>query len=174
MEIVVVIVVVLAAIAVFIAMRPAGFKVERSTKIQAAADPIFRLVNDFHEWPAWSPWEKMDPTMQRTYEGANSGTNAGYSWAGNNKVGSGRMTIKDSVPPERVGIKLEFFRPMRATSDTTFTFVQQPDGTEVTWKMDGHNGFVAKAFHLFMDMDKLVGKDFERGLDNLKGVAEKR
>ena len=173
MNVAIIIGVVVLAIVVFIAMRPGKFRLSRSTTIQAPADPVFRLVNDFHEWTAWSPWEGLDPHMQRTYEGANSGKNAGYRWEGNNKVGAGRMTIVESVPPERVAIRLEFTRPMRATNRTTFTFVPKGlEATDVTWSMEGNNGFMAKAFGLFMDMEKLVGKDFERGLDKLKATAE--
>lgn len=173
MNVAIIVGVVVLAFVVFIALRPGRFRLARSTTIQAPADPVFRLVNDFHEWPAWSPWEKLDPHMQRTYEGANSGRNAGYRWEGNNKVGAGHMHIVESVPPERVAIRLQFFRPMRANNLTTFTFVAKSlEVTDVTWAMEGKNGFVAKIFTLFMDMEKLVGKDFERGLDQLKATAE--
>ncbi len=154
--------------------RPAKFHVERSATIGAPPDTVFASVNDLHEWSAWSPWEKLDPQMKRTYEGPPSGQGAIYAWSGNDKVGEGRMTIERSEKPQLVGIKLEFIKPWEATNATTFTFSPSPEGTRVTWAMDGNNNFMGKAASLFMDMDKMVGGDFERGLASMKGAAETR
>ena len=163
---------VVVVLGVVVATRPATFHVERSITIAAPPENAFAQVNDFRAWGAWSPWEKKDPQMQRTFDGAPSGTGATYAWVGNNEVGEGRMTIERSEKPSLVAIKLEFFKPFAATNAATFTFTPASAGTKVTWAMDGRNNFVAKAVHLVMDMDKMVGGDFERGLAALKTVAE--
>jgi hypothetical protein len=134
---------------------------------------VFEHVNDFHKWRAWSPWEERDPDMERTYDGPAAGEGAKYAWAGNGDVGEGKMTITESRPGELIRIKLEFLKPMSATNTTEFTFKAEGDGTVVTWDMTGRNNFMAKAFCLFMNMDKMVGGDFEKGLANLKSIAEK-
>jgi hypothetical protein len=152
--------------------RPSTFHIERSITIGAPAESAFVRVNDFHAWAAWSPWEKMDPQMKRTFEGPPAGPGASYAWAGNDKVGEGRMTMLESAKPSRVSIKLEFFKPWTATNAATFSFTPVHDGTKVIWAMDGHNNFGAKASSLFMNIDKLVGADFESGLVALKAEAE--
>jgi hypothetical protein len=157
---------------IVIATRPADFKIERSATVAAPPAVVFAQVNDFHAWPAWSPWEKLDPGMKRTHSGAPSGVGALYAWEGNDDVGEGRMTIEKSVEPSIVGIKLEFIKPFAATNATTFTFTPDGPGTKVTWAMEGKNNFAAKAASLFMDMDQLVGGDFERGLAAMKAVSE--
>jgi hypothetical protein len=157
---------------VVVATRPGPFRIERSIRIAAPPSAAFPLVNDFHRWGAWSPWEGMDPNMKRFYEGAESGPGAVYRWSGDSKVGEGKMTIEQSRP-EKIVIKLEFFRPFKATNTATFTFTPDAGGTNVVWAMDGHNNFMAKAFHMVMDMDKLVGKDFEKGLAAMKAEAGK-
>lgn len=164
--------IVVAALLVVIATRPDEFKVERSATVAAPAIVAFSQVNDFHAWQAWSPWDKLDPGMKRVHEGSPSGQGAVYSWTGNDQVGSGRMTITDSKPGERVVIKLEFLKPFESTSTTTFTFTPQGESTKVTWTMEGKNNFMTKAFALFNDMDKLVGSDFDKGLAQLKTVSE--
>ncbi len=156
----------------FIASRPALFRLERSAEINAPTAVIFPLINDFHQWGQWSPWEKLDPNMKKTYDGPVAGVGAISAWAGNKKAGEGRMTILESVPGKQVVIKLEFFKPFAATNKTTFTLVPVGAGTRVSWVMEGKNGFVAKAFHVVVNMDKLVGKDFEKGLANLGSVAQ--
>jgi hypothetical protein len=163
---------VLAALTIVIATRPSTFHVERSVTIAASPDSAFAQVNDFRAWRTWSPYEKLDPGMKRTYEGPSSGSGAIYAWAGNHEIGEGRMTIEKSVAPSLISIKLEFLKPFTATNRATFTFVPAGDGTKVTWSMDGRNNFVAKAFHLVVDMEKIVGKDFERGLLAMKTAAE--
>lgn len=155
-----------------IAMRPDTFHVERSMTFTGPPAAAFGLVNDFHQWSQWSPWEKLDPGMQRTFDGQAAGAGAGYAWKGTDKVGEGRMTITGSQPSSRVDIKLEFIKPWPATNATTFTFVPQGAETQVVWAMEGQCNFVSKAVGLFMSMDNLVGKDFELGLAQMKTVAE--
>jgi len=152
--------------------RPATFHIERSIGVAAPPAAVFAQVNDFHTWAAWSPWEKLDPQMKKTFEGPATGVGSMYAWTGNDKVGEGKMTIQKSDPPSQVLIKLEFLKPFAATNTATFTFAPAPEGSKVTWAMDGENNFVAKAFSMFMDMDKMVGGDFEKGLAELKTIAE--
>jgi uncharacterized protein YndB with AHSA1/START domain len=154
--------------------RPSTFHIERSTTIAAPPDAAFAQVDDFHAWAAWSPYEKLDLDMKKTFEGPPSGVGAVYAWSGNDKAGEGRMTITTSDKPARVVIRLEFSRPFAATNTATFTFAPAGEGTKVTWAMEGANGFVAKAFSLFVDMDMLIGGDFERGLAAMKTVVESR
>lgn len=170
---VVVIVLGIAIFAVVVAMQPSHYQVQRSATMNAPAAVVFNQVNDFHKWDAWSPWAKLDPNMKTTHEGPPAGTGAVYSWIGNSDVGEGKMTITDSKPSELVKIKLEFIKPFAASSDTVFAFKPQGNQTAVTWTMDGENNFIGKAFCLFMNMDKTVGGDFEKGLAQMKAVAEK-
>jgi hypothetical protein len=152
--------------------RPATYHIERSTTIDAQAATVFPQVNDFNNWEAWSPWAKLDPNMTTELGGAASGTGATYHWVGNKEVGEGRMTITDSRPNEHVAIKLEFLKPWQSTSTTTFTMTPASSGTQVVWAMDGQNDFTGKAVSLFMNMDQMVGKDFEKGLAALKSISE--
>lgn len=155
-----------------IATRPSTFRIERSIQTAASHSVLFSMVNDFHHWPKWSPWEKLDPAMKKEFSGAPRGTGAIYSWTGNDDVGEGRMTITESQPYQRVGIQLEFLKPFTATNQTTFVLSPARGGTAITWAMEGTNDFMGKAFSLFMDMDATVGKDFESGLTSLKTLAE--
>jgi hypothetical protein len=164
--------VVVVVLAVVIALQPATFHVERSVAIAAPPERAFSQVADFRQWATWSPFDKLDPDMKKTYTGAPSGVGAIYAWAGNGKAGEGRMTIEESTPT-KIGIKLEFLKPFEATNRATFSFIPTGSGTKVTWAMDGKNNFMSKAFHLVMDMDKLVGGDFERGLAAMKANAER-
>jgi hypothetical protein len=158
---------------VVIANQPDTFHVERATLIGAPAEVVFANVNALEKWTAWSPWEKRDPDMQRTYGGPATGVGAIYSWSGNKEVGSGRMTIIESLPAEKVRIRLEFFAPWEGTNDTIFTFVPHAGATLVTWRMDGAvEGLMAKAFHMVMDMDGLIGADYDKGLAALKERSE--
>jgi hypothetical protein len=164
-----------AIVVVFIvvaATRPSELRITRSARISAAPSAVFAQVNDFHKWTAWSPWEKLDPDLKRTYEGALAGTGAVYSWSGNKKVGEGRMTLTESRPSDLIRLKLEFLKPFKATNATEFTFKPEGNQTFVTWDMTGKNNFMAKAFCLCMNMDKMVGGDFEKGLANMKSVVE--
>ena len=161
-----------ALFAIIAALQPAHFKVERSLTIAAPDSVIFAQVNDLHNWNAWSPWAKLDPAMKETYEGAAAGAGASYSWAGNSKVGEGRMTILESTPSSLVRIQLQFLKPFAATDTSEFSFTPAGKGTTVRWAMTGDNNFMAKAIGLFASMDKMVGKDFEMGLSQLKTVTE--
>ena len=155
-----------------VAMQPAGFRIVRSATIAAPAPAVFAQVNDFHKWEAWSPWAKIDPAMKQAYAGAPAGTGAVYTWAGNHEVGEGRMTVTESRPGEFIQIKLEFGKPFAATNTAEFTFKAEGDRTAVTWSMTGRNNFVGKMICLFMDMDKMVGGQFEKGLAQIKSVVE--
>ena len=160
---------------IVVAMQPSDFKVERSATMRAPAPAAFAQVNDFQNWHAWSPWEKVDPALKRQYEGPKAGTGAVYAWQGNNDVGEGRMTITESRPGELVRIKLEFFKPFAATNTAEFSFKPAGDDTTaVTWTMTGQNNFLSKAICLFVNMDKMVGGMFEQGLAQMKTVVERR
>jgi hypothetical protein len=162
----------LALLAVFIATRPSAFRVARSVTINARPDYAFSLVNDFREWSAWSPYEKLDPQMKRAYTGPRSGEGAVYSYSGNDKAGQGRITIEKSVPGSRVELKLEFLKPFTVTNQGSFMFEREGNATKVTWAMEGRNNFLFKAVGLVMNVDKLVGTEFEKGLAALKTQAE--
>jgi len=157
---------------VVIALQPADFRVSRSATVSAPPVIVFEQVNDFHKWEAWSPWAKLDPAMKQAFEGAASGTGTVYTWAGNDQVGEGRMTITESRPGELVKIDLEFLEPFAARNIAEFAFKTDGAQTTVTWTMTGKNNFMAKAFQFFVNMDKLVGGDFEKGLAQLKTAAE--
>jgi len=171
-KILIAVAVIIVLLIIVVAVQPSDFRVTRSTKIAAPADVVFAQVNDFHNWDAWSPWAKLDPNMKKTMEGAPSGPGAIYSWVGNDKVGEGRMTITESHPSDLVQIKLEFIKPFEGTNTAEFTLKPEGDQTAVTWSMYGKNNFIGKAFSLMMNMDKLIGGDFERGLAQMKTVAE--
>lgn len=161
------------AFVLLVLSRPADFRIVRSAAFSAPPAAAFALVNDFHRWDGWSPWAKLDPAMKATFDGPASGAGAKYAWSGNGKVGEGRMTILESREPELVKIKLEFLKPFAATNIAEFAFVPEGRGTRVTWAMAGRNdSFVKKAFCLFMNMDRMVGRDFEKGLAAMKALAE--
>jgi hypothetical protein len=164
--------VVVAGLAAFVSLRPSEYRVARRTTIAAPAAAVFAQVNDFHNWGAWNPWAKIDPAMKQGYEGTPAGAGAVYTWAGNKEVGEGRMTIVESRPDDLIRIKLEFLKPFAATSLAEFTFRPEGDRTAVTWSMTGDVNFVAKIIHLFMDMDKMIGGNFEKGLADMKSVVE--
>jgi uncharacterized protein YndB with AHSA1/START domain len=161
-----------AAVLAIAATKPNAFRVVRRTHIGAAPEAVYALVEDFHRWPAWSPWEGMDPDMTRAHSGAERGSGAVYEWKGNRKVGRGRMEIQQAVPPSEVLIKLDFLEPFEAHNMAEFALQPAAGGTDVSWTMSGNHTFVGKLFSVFMPMDRLVGKDFERGLANLKRAAE--
>ena len=169
----IVVVVAIVATLVYAATRPDDFRVQRSTSIKAPPEKIFALINDFHRWDSWSPWEKMDPAMKRTYSGAASGKGTMYAWQGNSKVGEGRMEIADASPPSKVTIKLDFVKPIEGHNTAEFTLEPKGDSTNVTWLMYGPSAYIAKVIGIFVSMDKMIGDDFEAGLANLKSVAEK-
>lgn len=168
--------VLLALIAIVLglaATKPDTFSVRRTITINAAPEKIHPLVADFHNWPAWSPWEKLDPDMRRTFSGAPSGKGAVYAWDGNSDVGAGRMEIVDTAAPGRVDIRLQFLRPMETTSNTRFTLEPRDGGTEVTWYMTGPMPFISKVMSVFVSMDSMIGADFDKGLAQMKAAAEK-
>ncbi|MBB3121337.1 SRPBCC family protein [Pseudoduganella violacea] len=166
-------IVILLVILGLAASKPDTFTVQRSATIKAPPEKIVAYLNDFHNWQAWSPWEKLDPKMQRTFEGPQSGKGAVYAWNGNDEVGQGRMEIIDNASPAKVGIKLEFIRPFASQNSSDFSLQPNGDGTQVNWSMSGPMPFVSKLMSVFVSMDKMIGKDFEKGLAQLKTVAEK-
>ena len=170
--IVILVVVLVAGVLIFAAMKPDTFRVERSATINAPPERIFALINDFDKWPSWSPWEKMDPAMKRTRTGATTGLGSIYEWEGNKKVGKGRMEIVESSPPSKILIKLDFMSPFEAHNTAEFTLQRAAAGTNVRWAMYGPAPYMTKLMTVFMSMDKMVGKDFETGLANMKVVAE--
>jgi hypothetical protein len=163
-----------AIVAIFlivVALQPADFRVEAATIAAPQAD-VFAQVNDFHKWDAWSPWAKLDPDAKVTFEGPQSGQGTVMAWAGNDKVGEGKMTLIESKPNEALKIKVDFVKPFEGTANSSFTF--KPDGnqTPVTWSMEGHHNFIEKAFCLVMNGKEMIGDDLEKGLAQLKTVAE--
>ncbi len=166
------VIVLVAAFVLLVATRPAAFHIERSIAIAAPPKSAFAQVDDLHAWAAWSPFEKLDPNMKKTFSGPPSGSGAIYEWAGNDKAGEGRMTIERSEPSSLVGIKLEFRKPFAATHAATFTFTPTAEGTKATWSLDGERNFMMKAFTLVLSMDKMIGGQFDEGLAALKTVAE--
>jgi hypothetical protein len=167
-----VVAVLLIAFSIVVALQPSSLRVARTVTIAATPAEAFAHVNDFQKWRAWSPYDKRDPNMKRTYEGPEEGTGASYAWNGNSEVGEGRSTIVESRPGELIEIKLEFVRPFAGTNTAQFIFEPQGDQTAVTWALDCKCDFGAKAVGLFINMDKMIGNDFEAGLANLKKVVE--
>ena len=170
----VVIAIAIAIILILAATKPDTFSVQRATVVKATPEKIFPLINDFHQWGTWSPYENKDPAMKRTYSGAASGKGAVYAWDGNKKnVGSGRMEILNASVPTKIAIKLDFFTPFEGHNTAEFTMLPQGDATRVTWLMHGPAPFIGKIMHVFINMDRMIGKDFEIGLANLKKLTEK-
>lgn len=163
----------IVAVLAFAATRPNSFSVQRSTRINAAPQTVWPLLTDFHRWPEWSPWEKLDPGMQRTHSGAGQGVGAIYEWNGNKKVGAGRMEITEAQAHSQVKLSLDFVRPFKSSNVAQYTLASQGDATDVTWSMSGPATFITKLMGVFVSMDKMVGKDFEEGLAKMKTVAEK-
>ena len=163
----------IAALLIFAATRPDTFHVERTARINAPAEKIFPLIDDFHRWGTWSPYEKLDPDMQRSFGGSASGKGATYAWESKGKAGAGRMEITESTPSSKIAINLDFTRPMEGHNVAEFTLQPQGDATQVTWSMHGPSPFVAKLMGIFFNMDQMIGKDFETGLANLKTATEK-
>jgi uncharacterized protein YndB with AHSA1/START domain len=155
----------------FIGTRPAEFCIQRGAQIDASPEAIFPFLNDLRKWAKWSPWEKLDPNMRKTFSGPSVGTGASQTWSGNGKAGQGQMTIIESKPNALVSVELKFIKPFVATNRATFTLSPSAGGTDVHWIMEGRNGFAAKAFGTFVNMDKLLGKDFEEGLANLQAAV---
>ena len=171
--ILIVILVIVVGVLGFAATKPDTFSVQRSTSIKAPPEKIFAVINDFHRWPDWSPWEKLDPAMKRTQSGAASGKGAIYEWDGNSKAGAGRMEIIESTPASKLGIQLDFIKPFEGHNIAEFSLTPEADATRVSWVMHGPTPFVSKVMQVFVSMDTLIGKDFEEGLANLKALTEK-
>ena len=169
----VVLAVAIAIILILAATKPDTFSIRRAATVKAPPEKIFAVLSDFHQWGSWSPWENKDPAMQRSFSGAASGTGAVYAWEGNKNVGSGRMEILEASPPSKIVIKLDFLKPFEAHNTAEFTMLPQGDATSITWLMHGPASFMVKVMHVFINMDKMVGKDFETGLANLKRLVEK-
>lgn len=172
MQALIVIIVLFALFLGFVATRPNVFTVARSGHINAPPEKVFPLLNDFHNWTRWSPWEKKDPNLQRSYSGPASGVGSHYGWVGDKNVGEGSMTITESVPSSRLALDLNFLKPFKANNTTLFTLTPEAGGTTVHWQMQGPVPFLFKIMHLLFSMDKMVGKDFEAGLANMKNAAE--
>jgi len=171
-EIIGTLIAVIVVTAVVYLIIPATFAITRTITVHTPPAIVFEQVNDFHKWAAWSPWENLDPTMQRSFSGPQAGPGAVYTWTGNKRVGEGTMTITDVNLPERIVIGLKFRRPFKANNTATFTFKPQGNQTFVTWTMTGNKNAVSKVMGLVMNMDKLVGSEFSKGLENLKRVSE--
>lgn len=168
-----IIVALIVALLIYAATRPDTFRLQRSITINAPPDRVFPFINDFHQWPLWSPWEKMDPNMRKTHSGATQGRGAVYEWDGNKNVDTGQSEIVESVPPSTVKIKLDFFKPFEAHNTTEFTLDGRDGSTNVTWAMHGPQPYMMKVMSIIMNSDKTVGGQFETGLGNLKALAEK-
>jgi uncharacterized protein YndB with AHSA1/START domain len=166
------VVVAAAGILIFAATRPNTFRIERSIAIKAPPEKIFAILNDFHNWTAWSPYEKLDAAMQRSLTGPTAGKGAVYAWDSDGKPGKGRMEILESAPSSRLLIQLDFFKPFEAHNMAEFTLAPVDGMTRVTWAMYGPNLFISKVMGIFVNIDKMVGKDFEVGLANLQTLAE--
>lgn len=169
----IVLAVAIAAVLILAATKPDVFRVQRAITVKAPPDAIFALINDFHQWRNWSPYEDRDPNLQRSYGGAANGKGAVYAWEGNKNVGSGRMEILEASTPAKIVIKLDFFSPFEAHNTAEFTMLPQGDATHVTWLMHGPAPFMNKVMQVFMNLDKMIGRDFEVGLANLKRLTEK-
>ena len=171
--VVAVIVIALVIIITMAASKPDTFRVERTATIKADPGKVFSSINDFHNWTAWSPFEKLDPNMQTTFTGAPSGKGAVYEWKGNSKAGAGRMEILESTAPSKIVIKLDFLKPFEGHNTSEFTMSPRGNTTEVSWAVYGPSPFMMKIMHVFMNMDQMMGKDFETGLASLKTVSER-
>jgi uncharacterized protein YndB with AHSA1/START domain len=148
------------------------FEVTREKTIPAPPAAIYERIADFHRWTEWSPWEDLDPDLERTYSGPDAGVGAVYEWKGNRKAGQGRMEITAADPSSRVELDLQFLKPFKSRNTTTFTLAEAPGGgTHVTWRMVGPKTFLVKVMGIFSSMDKMVGGDFEKGLDRLSAAA---
>ena len=171
--ILIVLVVVIVAILALAATKPDEFRVQRQTTIKAPPEKIFNVLNDFHQFGAWSPWEKLDPAMKRTLSGAEKGKGATYAWVGNSQAGEGRMEILESTPSSKIVVKLDFIKPFEGHNQTEYLLQPKGDSTTLIWSMSGPTPFVSKIMQVFVSMDSLIGKDFEEGLANLKALTEK-
>ncbi len=172
-QLLLVVVGIIAILAFAASRKPDSFRVERSTTIKAPPERIFALINDFHNFGVWSPWEHLDPNMSRSITGSPTGKGAVYEWSGNSKAGAGRMEILESMPSSRVVMRLDFLKPIASSSTAEYTLAPQGDSTKVTWAMYGPSPFLSKVMQVFVTMDGLIGGDFEKGLAAMKSASEK-
>jgi hypothetical protein len=163
-----------AGVLAYAATKPDVFRLQRSTTINASPQTVFALINDYRNWTAWSPWEKKDPNLKRTYSEPSSGKGATYAWEGDKNVGKGSMTMTEATPASRVALNLDFEKPFQANNKVVFALESKGLTTDVTWSMEGPTPFFAKVIHVFIDMDRMVGKDFEAGLSDMKAAAERQ
>lgn len=170
--IVAVVLVAVLAVLGLAATKPNQYRVVRSASVGAPPAVVFAQIDDFHQFPSWSPWQKLDPAMKTTFSGSERGMGAVYEWKGNKDAGSGRMTITESVPDDHVTMQLEFIEPFPSTAMTTLKLAPEGQGTTVEWSMEGNYDFFSKVMCVFMDMDKMIGKDFLEGLGNLDRVCK--
>jgi len=168
-----VIAIIIAIVLILAMTKPDTFRVERAATVNAPAEKVFPLISDFRQWMNWSPWEGRDPAMKRSYSGAERGKGAVYAWEGNKNVGCGCMEILEASSPSKIVIKLDFLKPFEAHNTAEFTMLPQGGATSVVWVMHGPAPFMSKVMHVFMNMDRMIGKDFEAGLANLKTISEK-
>jgi hypothetical protein len=164
--------VLIALFLVVVALQPSEFHVERTATIAAPQADVFARVNDLHKWEAWSPWAKLDPTAKMTFEGPEAGQGAAMTWAGNDKLGEGKMTIIESRPSDLVKLKVDFVKPFEGTSNSEFNFKPEGDKTAVTWAMSAHHNFMEKAFCLVMNGKKMIGDDMQKGLAQMQSLLE--
>jgi hypothetical protein len=164
----------IAVLVVIVALQPSEFRVERSAAIAAPPADVFAQVNDLHQWDAWSPWAKLDPNAKIAFEGPEAGQGAAMTWAGNDQVGEGKLTIVESLPSDAVKLKVDFVKPYEATSNSDFAFKPDGAGTSVTWTMTAQHNFLEKGFCLVMNGKKMIGDDLEKGLAQLKALAEQK
>ncbi len=165
--------VLLTALLVYSATLPDTFRVARAISIKAAPDKVFALISDLRGWSRWSPYEKKDPGMMKRYSGAPNGAGAAFEWQGSQEVGKGRLEITQALPSSKVTMRLHMLAPIEAENDVEFTLETEGDATHVTWSMQGQMPYISKVFSVFIDMDSMIGTDFETGLASLKSIAEK-
>lgn len=172
-KIAITVVVLLALLLLYAATRPNTFRVQRTVRMKATPERLFANINDLHAWSAWSPWEKVDPAMKRTFSGPAGGVGAVYEWEGNSDVGAGRMEIIETTPPTKIVVKVDFLKPIAGHDTAEFTLEPKGDSTDVTWAMYGPSPYIGKLIGVFVSMDKMIGKNFDDGLASLKTGAEK-
>ena len=177
LKIIIAVAVLIAAALIFAATRPGTIRVQRSIEINAPPEKVFALINDFHNWSLWAPQDREDATMERTFSGSASGSGSGAGavseWVSKGSAGQGKMSITESEPPRRVAIQVDFVKPFAAHNVNEFLLEPVGSSTKVTWTMQGRNLFFMKLMSIFVNMDRVMGRHFESGLNNLKAVAEK-
>lgn len=171
-KILIVLLIAIAGVLGYAATKPDSFRIERRIAIAAPPEQVFAMIEDFHRWKEWSPWEHLDPAMTRTFSGPARGPGAAYAWRGNSDVGQGRMEIIESAPPGKLVIQLDFIAPFEARNTSEFTLTPTPNGTAVVWAMHGPSPYISKLMDTVMNMDRMIGKDFEAGLSKMKAAAE--